>query len=275
MAFVIDDRVRESSTTTGTGPFTTAGAPGGYQTFGSVMSVGDTTWYAIVQPGSNWETGIGTYTGTNTLARTTVISSNNSGAAVNFGVGSKDVFITQPAKKAAAFPAGTLMLFQQTSAPIYWTKQTTHNDKALRVTSGTAGAGGANSFLSSFQANVATSSTTITQSAMAGHSHPVTGSLFGGNAAGGSGSGANDTVTQHASLGTAAVGGDNSHGHPSHHDPLYRPHIVVQNSLFAVTVPFDGDACPIHIHNDAVVVFVILPADVIAGFQGSGLWAGH
>jgi hypothetical protein len=119
MSFILDDRVRESSTTTGTGPITTTGAPGGYQPFSAVMSIGDTCWYAIVMPGSSWETGLGTYSGTNTLARTTVISSSNAGAAVNFGVGSKDVFISQPAKKAAPFPAGTLMLFQQTAAPVY------------------------------------------------------------------------------------------------------------------------------------------------------------
>jgi hypothetical protein len=49
------------------------------------------------------------------------------------------LFVTQPAKKAQPFPSGTVMLFQQTTAPIFWTKQTTHNDKALRVVSGSAG----------------------------------------------------------------------------------------------------------------------------------------
>jgi hypothetical protein len=79
MAFILDDRVRETTTTTGTGSITTAGAPGGFQSFGSVMSVGDTCWYAIVMPGTAWETGSGTYTGTNTIARTSVISSSNAG----------------------------------------------------------------------------------------------------------------------------------------------------------------------------------------------------
>lgn len=46
----------------------------------------------------------------------------------------------------AAFPSGTLMLFQQTAAPTGWTKQTTHNDKALRVVSGTASSGGSSAF---------------------------------------------------------------------------------------------------------------------------------
>jgi hypothetical protein len=133
MAFVLDDRVRETTITTNTGAITLAGAPGGYQPFSAVMSIGDTCWYSIVLPGSAWETGIGTYSALNTLTRATVISSSNSGSLVNFAAGVKDVFICQPAKKAQAFPSGTLMLFQQSAAPIFWTKQTTHNDKALRL----------------------------------------------------------------------------------------------------------------------------------------------
>jgi len=63
---------------------------------------------------------------------------------------------------ARAFPTGTLMLFQQTAAPTGWTKQTTHNDKALRVVSGTASSGGATAFTSVF--NAAGGSTTLTTS---------------------------------------------------------------------------------------------------------------
>jgi hypothetical protein len=151
MAFVVDDRVRESTTTTGTGPVTLAGAPNtSYQAFSAVMSVGDTCWYAIVLPGTAWETGLGTYSGVNTLTRTTILRSSNAGAAVSFGAGTKDVFIALPASKGNvrnnAFDPGTLMLFQQTAAPTYWTKQVTHNDKALRVVSGTASSGGTNAF---------------------------------------------------------------------------------------------------------------------------------
>src|ERR1700731_804572 len=99
MAFVLRDRVRESSTTTGTGAIALAGAAGGYQPFSAVMSIGDTTYYAIVMPGSAWETGIATYSAANTLTRTTVLESSNAGAAVSFPAGSKDVFLTQPASK--------------------------------------------------------------------------------------------------------------------------------------------------------------------------------
>jgi hypothetical protein len=64
------------------------------------------------------------------------------------------------------FPSGTLMLFQQTNAPLYWTKQVTHNDKALRVVSGAASSGGAVAFSSALSSQ-AVSNTTITQSTMA------------------------------------------------------------------------------------------------------------
>jgi hypothetical protein len=146
VAFILDDRVRESSTRTGTTAIALGGAAGGCQPFSAVMSIGDTCWYSIVLPGSQWETGFGTYTALNTLTRTTVISSSNAGSAVVFAAGTKDVFITQPAKKAQPFPTGTLVLFQQSTAPIFWTKQTTHNDKALRVVSGVASSGGTNAF---------------------------------------------------------------------------------------------------------------------------------
>jgi len=101
MALVLKDRVRETSTTSGTGTLTLGGAVNGYQAF-SVIGDGNTTYYAVSDPATgDWEVGLGTYTlsGT-TLARTTVLESSNSGNLVNFGSGSKDVFITYPAEKA-------------------------------------------------------------------------------------------------------------------------------------------------------------------------------
>ena len=102
MALVVNDRVKETSTTTGTGTFDLAGAATGFQTF--VAGVGDTntTYYAIFNQGTTeWEVGLGTVTdaATDTLARTTVISSSNSGSAVDFASGTKDVFCTLPASK--------------------------------------------------------------------------------------------------------------------------------------------------------------------------------
>jgi hypothetical protein len=101
MALVVKDRVNETSTTTGTGTFTLAGAVTGFQTF-SAIGNGNTTYYAIVlQGGSEWEVGLGTYTSSGTtLSRTTVLSSSNSGSLVNFSAGTKNVFCNYPAGKA-------------------------------------------------------------------------------------------------------------------------------------------------------------------------------
>jgi hypothetical protein len=109
MAFVIADRVRETSTTIGTGNFTLAGAVTGYQTFDSALDTGDTTYYTIAdQSGVNWEVGIGTFTSPATLARTTILSSSNGGSVVTFGAGTKDVFISLPASKTNTVEAGNL-----------------------------------------------------------------------------------------------------------------------------------------------------------------------
>ena len=99
MALVLDDRVQETSTTTGTGTLTLAGATVGYQSF-AVIGNGNTTYYNITD-GTNWEVGVGTYTSSGTtLSRDTVLSSSNSDALVNFPAGSKNVFCTYPASKA-------------------------------------------------------------------------------------------------------------------------------------------------------------------------------
>ena len=102
MAFVLADRVKETTTTAGTGTVTLLGASTGYQSF-SAIGNGNTTYYTIAgQTGSEWEVGIGTYTSSGTtLARTTVISSSNSGSLVNFSAGTKDVFVTYPAEYTA------------------------------------------------------------------------------------------------------------------------------------------------------------------------------
>jgi|TARA_Y100001963_G_scaffold4812_1_gene6313 hypothetical protein len=101
MAFVINDRVKETSTTTGTGTFTLDGATTGFETFSSAIGNSNVTYYTIhTQNGTQFEVGIGTV-GAGTLARDTVISSSNSDAAVTFTAGTKDVFCTMPASKVA------------------------------------------------------------------------------------------------------------------------------------------------------------------------------
>jgi hypothetical protein len=103
MALVVKDRVKETTTTTGTGAISLGGAVNRFVTFSSVLSDGDTTYYAIENLGTanEFEVGIGTYASSgNTLTRTTVLASSNSNNAVNFSSGNKEIFITYPADKA-------------------------------------------------------------------------------------------------------------------------------------------------------------------------------
>jgi hypothetical protein len=101
MAFAIADRVQETTVTQGTGTVLLDGAVVGYQSFAVIGNL-NTTYYTIAdQAGANWEVGVGTYYLANSsLARTTILSSSNSNAAVSFGVGTKAVFVTYPAEQA-------------------------------------------------------------------------------------------------------------------------------------------------------------------------------
>ena len=102
MAFVLNDRVKETSTTTGTGTFDLAGAETGFESFVSGVGDGNITYYAISNDGTTeFEVGIGTVTDAtpDTLSRDTIISSSNSDAAVNFSAGTKTVFCTLPASR--------------------------------------------------------------------------------------------------------------------------------------------------------------------------------
>jgi len=102
MAFALNDRVKETSTTTGTGTFDLAGPETGFESFVSGVGDGNTTYYAISNDGTNeFEVGIGTVTdaATDTLSRDTIISSSNSDALVDFSAGTKTVFCTLPASR--------------------------------------------------------------------------------------------------------------------------------------------------------------------------------
>lgn len=117
MALIRADRVKESSTSTGTGAFTLAGADSTYRTFASVCAVADTVYYAIAHRTSNeWEVGLGTYSATNTLTRTTVHASSNANAAVSFSAGTKDVLLalTKTQLETYASLAGTETLTNKT-----------------------------------------------------------------------------------------------------------------------------------------------------------------
>jgi hypothetical protein len=102
MALVLKDRVKETSTTAGTGTLTLAGAVAGFQSF-AVIGNGNTTYYSIADSiTGDWEVGVGTYTSSGTtLSRTTVLSSSNGGSLVNFAANAKDVFVTYPSSRSA------------------------------------------------------------------------------------------------------------------------------------------------------------------------------
>jgi hypothetical protein len=124
MALVVQDRVQETATAPGTGTATLLGAVTGYQTFSSAIGNGNTTYYCIAdQGGANWEVGIGTV-GAGTLARTTVLSSSNSGSLVNFSSGTQVVFCTYPSEVsvyASNSPTATYILTGQgVGTPPVW-----------------------------------------------------------------------------------------------------------------------------------------------------------
>ena len=101
MAFVVKDRVKVTTTTTGTSDFTLGSASLGFQNF-SVIGNGNDTYYAATDAiTGDWEVGIGTYTTAGpTLTRTTILESSAGGSKVSFSAGSKDVFVTYPAERA-------------------------------------------------------------------------------------------------------------------------------------------------------------------------------
>ena len=107
MALVLNDRVKETTTTTGTGTLTLGGAVTGFETFAAGIGNGNTTYYAVILPGSaEFEVGLGTLSGdSSTIARTTIISSSNSDNAVDFSAGTKNIFCTIPASKSVFLDA--------------------------------------------------------------------------------------------------------------------------------------------------------------------------
>ena len=114
MALTFADRVKETSTTAGTGTLTLAGAMYGFQSFAAIGN-GNTTYYSIYDNSTgDWEVGIGTYTASGTtLSRTTVLASSTGGTLVSFSSASKEVFVTYPSERAVYTDAANLYTVQQ------------------------------------------------------------------------------------------------------------------------------------------------------------------
>jgi hypothetical protein len=113
MAFVVADRVKVISTTTGTGTYTLGAAEDGYQDF-AVVGDGNETYYTATN-GIDWEVGVGTFTALGTtLSRDEILSSSNSNNAVNWGAGDKEVFVAYPSGRSIFGTGdGTIIINQQ------------------------------------------------------------------------------------------------------------------------------------------------------------------
>jgi hypothetical protein len=158
---------RMTTATAGTGTLTLGAAVSGYLSFAAAgVANGETVTYGI-NDGSNSEIGEGVYTASGATLTRSVIKSTNSDSAISLS-GSAEVFITPSHRHF--FDQGTALLFQQTSAPTGWTKQTSHNDKALRVVSGTVGSGGSSAFSTVF-GKTATDALTLTTGQIPSHNH--------------------------------------------------------------------------------------------------------
>lgn len=144
MALIIKDRVKETTTTTGTGALTLAGAVVGFRAFSSVCSTNDTCWYALQavdgggNPTGDWEVGLGTYSAANTLTRTTIYASSNSNAAVSLSGGTKQVWIGPPATMVPFVdPHGMWLANKPSQASGY----TTQSNSTATVTQGDLASG--------------------------------------------------------------------------------------------------------------------------------------
>ena len=122
MAFSVNDRVKETTSTVGTGTVTLSGAQTGFQSFSNGIGSGNSTYYTIAL-GNQWEVGIGSLTNATTFTRDSVISSSSANALVNFSSGTKDIFCTLPATWAPS-PSMSAQIFVNTHATTITQDQT-------------------------------------------------------------------------------------------------------------------------------------------------------
>ena len=228
MAFVIKDRVKETTTTTGTGTVTLAGAVSGFEAFSAIGNT-NTTYYAIVhQSADEWEIGIGTYTASGTtLSRDTVLSSSNSDSAVSFTSGTKDVFCTYPAEKAVYTSASPSFVDTTLTGNFVGTSATFSDHvsvSSFTVTGNTTIGGSLVGASATFDDHVSVSSFAVTGITSIGGSLVGTSATFGDHVSvssftatgivsvGGSLVGTSATFSNHVSADTLAVTGITSIG---------------------------------------------------------------
>lgn len=168
MAFIIADRVKETTSVEGTGAVVLGGAIAGYQPF-SVIGNGNSTFYLISNlAGTIWEIGLGTYTAsTNSLSRDTVLSSSNSNNPVNFAEGAKVVSLTQPAERAVYSVGSDIVAANGATLPNSSTTATSANTPNAIVARDGSGNFSAGTITASLSGN-ATSATTATTATTAG-----------------------------------------------------------------------------------------------------------
>jgi len=175
MALVLADRVQETTTSTGTGSVILAGAVNGYQSFSAGVGNGNTCYYTIYDNTSfAWEVGIGTYTSSgNTLARNTILSSSNSGSAINLAGNTAAVWVDYPSEKAIYKDASNLVAIPYNGA--------SSNIGSLNV-GGSTGASDTG-YIATFVGNSGTYAYTFTQNTNSGNtayaSHTVGNNAYG------------------------------------------------------------------------------------------------
>lgn len=137
MAPTLADRVWETSTTTGMGAFTLAGAESGYRTFNNAIGTGTPCFYTIHNQDapSEFESGIGQLSDATTLERTTVVESSNADAKVNFSAGTKDVVLAPIARRSALLASGGRLEPEHATGLVLLATATASDDATVDFTS--------------------------------------------------------------------------------------------------------------------------------------------
>ena len=230
---VLLDRVYVNTATTGQGTITLGSVKSpAFCTVAEAGGLNGDQYTYIIEEGTDFALCRGIYSSTGpTLTVATVLMSKISGVVSTAKMtlaGAATIRLVAAAEDllSLGFPSGTLMLFQQTSAPIGWTKQTTHNDKALRVVSGTASSGGSNAF-STVMAQTVVGNTTLSTAQMPSHTHPFTATV-GQQAA--NTAGCNQGGSTPGSSNTGAQGGGGAHNHAITMDIQYVDLIIASKN---------------------------------------------